>query len=111
MVLLFHILDDESHTSANLDNVHGFILKNILFIEVSRFGKTQNKAMKAYTECGHYHTIVESRVDVMKGVISKINGVCLELNHSHLILKTLFCRKQKQKRKKRYMHGENGKGY
>ena len=51
--------------------------------------------------------MVESRVDVIKGVISETNGVCLELNHSHLILKTLFCTKQKQKKEEEiYAWGE-----
>ena len=56
------VLDDESPTSANLGNDHGFINKNTLSIGMKPFGEPQSKAMRAYAQSGQYHTIVESRV-------------------------------------------------
>ena len=51
---------DESPTSANLGNDHGFIIKEYFLDEV--FWEAQSKTMRAYTRSGQYHTIVESRV-------------------------------------------------
>ena len=56
------MLDDESPTSANLGNDHGFINKNTLSIGMRPFGEAQSKAIRAYAQSGQYHTIVESRV-------------------------------------------------
>ena len=51
------LLDNESHTSANLGNDR----RNILSISMRHFGEAQSKVMRVYTQNGQCHTIVESR--------------------------------------------------
>ena len=53
------MLDDESPTSANLGNDHGFIGENTNSIGMKPFGEAQSKTMRAYAQSGQYHTIVE----------------------------------------------------
>ena len=53
------VLDDESPSSANLGNDHGFIINEY---SLKPFGEAQSKAMRACTQNRQYHTIVESRV-------------------------------------------------
>ena len=55
------LLDDESPTSANLGNDHGFIIKEYSLHWYEAFWEAQNKAMRAYAQNGQYHTIVEIR--------------------------------------------------
>ena len=56
------MLDDESSTSANLGNDHGFIIKEYSLHCYEVFWEAQSKTMRAYAESGQYHTIVKSRV-------------------------------------------------
>ena len=56
------MLDDESPTSANLGNDHGFINKEYSLHWDEAFWEAQSKAMRAYSQSGQCHTIVESRV-------------------------------------------------
>ena len=56
------LLDDESPTSANLGNHHGFITKEYSVHWYEVFWEVQSKAMSAYAQSGQYHTIVESCV-------------------------------------------------
>ena len=56
------VLDDESPTSANLGNDHGFINKEYSLHWHEAFWEAQSKPMRAYAQSGQYHTIVESRV-------------------------------------------------
>ena len=45
---------DESLTSANLKNDHGFIIKE----HYLSFLRSPNKATRVYAQSGQYHTIV-----------------------------------------------------
>ena len=56
------MLDDKSSTSAHLRNDYGFINKEYSFNWYEAFWEAQSKAMRAYTQSGQYHTIVESLV-------------------------------------------------
>ena len=56
------IVYDESSTSANLGNDHWFIIEKYSFHWYKPFWGAQSKTMRAYTQSGQYHTIVESRV-------------------------------------------------
>ena len=46
---------------ANLEDDRGFISKEYISIGMRSFGEAQSKAMRAYTQSGQYHTIVEIR--------------------------------------------------
>ena len=54
------MLDDESPTSTNLRNDHGFIIKEYSLHWFEDFREIKNKVTRAYTQSGKYHTIVES---------------------------------------------------
>ena len=54
------MLDDESPTT-NLENDHGFIIKEYYLHWYEAFSKS-SKAIRAYAQSGQFHTIVESRV-------------------------------------------------
>ena len=56
------VLDDGSPTSAHLGNDPGFINKEYSLHWYEAFWKAQNETMRAYTQSGQYHTIVENRV-------------------------------------------------
>ena len=56
------MLDDESSTSANLGNDHGFIIKEYSLHCLRPFVGGQSKAMRIYVQSGQYHTIMESYV-------------------------------------------------
>ena len=53
---------DESPTSTNLGNDHGFIIKEYYLHWYETFGEAQSKAMRAYAQSGQYHIIMEIRV-------------------------------------------------
>ena len=53
---------NESPTSANLENNHGFIIKQYYLYWCEAFEEAQSKAMRVYAQSGQYHIIVESRV-------------------------------------------------
>ena len=53
---------DESPTLANLGNDHRFITKEYYLHWYEVFWEVQSKSMRAYTQSGQYHTIVESHV-------------------------------------------------
>ena len=53
------MLDDESPTSTNLGNDHGFIIKEYSLHWREPFWEAQSKAMRIYAQSGQYHTIVE----------------------------------------------------
>ena len=52
---------DESLTSANLGNDHGFIIKEYYLHWHEAFWEA-HKAIRVYAQSGQYHTIMESRV-------------------------------------------------
>ena len=56
------LLDDESPTSTNLGNDHGFIIEEYSLHWCETFWGSQSKAMIVYAQSGQYRTIVESRV-------------------------------------------------
>ena len=53
---------DESPTSANLENNHGFIIKKKIVSPLVRGFLRKPEAKRVYTPSGQYHTTVESRV-------------------------------------------------
>ena len=72
------MLDDESPTSANLGNLgndHGFISEDTNSIGMRPFGEAQSKTMRAYTQNGQFHTIVESRVRLTSILVISICGL------------------------------------
>ena len=50
-------LDDKSPTLVNLENDHGFIIKDY-YLPL----EAESKAMRAYVQSEQYHTIVENHV-------------------------------------------------
>ena len=55
------MLDDESPTSANLGNDHGFIIKEYSIRWCEAFWEAQSKAIRGYAQSRQYYTNVESR--------------------------------------------------
>ena len=58
---LLRIVGRESPTYANLGNDQEFTSKEYISLGTRPFGKTQNKATRAYTQSGQYRTIMMSR--------------------------------------------------
>ena len=59
--IVLHIVDcwERSPTSANEGVDHGFINKKYISIGTRPLEETKSKAMRAYSQSGQYHIIVE----------------------------------------------------
>ena len=76
---MIYVLDDESPTSANLENDHGFIIKKYYLHWNETFWEAESKTMRTYAQSEQYHTIVENRVHLTWYQSHVVNLVELQL--------------------------------
>ena len=81
------VLDDESPTSANLGNDHGFIIKEYSLYLAEAFWGSPKQSHESLCLTGRYHTIVESRVRHVAFVILRLKISMRE----HLLVFEIKC--------------------